>query len=353
MTTKVLYIDDEVAQVGRQAQKIQELLNKPDVFECELQLPPKDFSHLPELPDGLLIDFELSTKPPDDEPVSYFGSTLASEVRMRRPGCPIFLVTRPQFISNKRYLLEESLDVDLIIMKDDINKDPNSKRAEIITIVDGFQKLGASNPPDWESLVALVKAEEGEANLLREAAPPLAQGQWEVPQLARWILRVVVRFPGILYDDLTAATRLGISVDSFSSERIQQFVESVKYSGIFADYDDRWWRDRLFLAAHKLIAKHELRGSLSQTFREAFYKEFDVELDPAICIYDGTPTADWVCHILKEPVKQQNSLPYYPDERSAVMDQARVSFKAIKESNDFDESLVDADSREMVDKLWA
>lgn len=75
-------------------------------------------------------------------------------------------------------------------------------------------------------------------------------------------------------------------------------------------------------------------------------------LEPAICIYDKTPIADWVCYVLQKPVKQQNSIPYYPDQRPSVMDQARVSFKAIQESNAFDENLVDSDGYEIVSKLW-
>lgn len=354
MTIKVLYIDDEIDRPGRDAQKIRDLLQETNRLECELSLPPKDFSHLlPQLPDGLLIDLDLSTTPEGGEPVSYFGSTLASEVRIRHPACPIALVTRPQLMVDSRRLLEDSFDVDIIMMKADINEDPDGKRAELLNLIYGFQSLEASDRRDWEKVADLMGATEPEANLLRESAPPLVDRQWNVPQLARWIRRVVIGFPGILYDDLTAATRLGIDINSFMSEPLQKFIASARYAGVFAKYENRWWRDRLFLIAQELVAKYELRGSLPRRFREAFYEEFDQELDPAICIYDDTPTADWVCHILKKPVKQQNSVPYYPDDRPAVMDQARVSFKAIEESNDFDESLVDADSREIVAERWA
>jgi hypothetical protein len=100
------------------------------------------------------------------------------------------------------------------------------------------------------------------------------------------------------------------------------------------------------------MLKHELRGPVFLKFNEVFSAEFGEKLAPAICVYDGTPVADWVCYILKKPVKQRNSIPYYPDSRPPVMDQARVSFKAIQESNEFDESLVDSDSYVVVKKLW-
>jgi len=69
-------------------------------------------------------------------------------------------------------------------------------------------------------------------------------------------------------------------------------------------------------------------------------------------VWDGEPVADAVCYILKEPVKVRNSIRYYPDDRPPVMDEARVSFRAIRESNEFDENLVDEDGRSIVNKLW-
>jgi hypothetical protein len=153
-------------------------------------------------------------------------------------------------------------------------------------------------------------------------------------------------------DDLAAATRLGISLESFQTQRVQKLMETAKYSGIFSTYKERWWRDRLFNIAQSLILKHEIQGPIFQKFGEAFNLEFKEKLDPAICVYDGTPVADWVCYILKKPVKQRNSIPYYPDNRPPVMDQARVSFKAIQESIEFDERLVDSDSYDIVKKLW-
>jgi hypothetical protein len=354
MTTKVLYIDDEITEPGRDARKIQNLLNVEGEFECELRLPPKTFSDLPtDLSDALLVDLDLATMPDEGEPVSYFGSTLAAEMRMRHPACPIVLVTRPHVIAGKSSLLEESMDVDLIVMKDAINRTPDEIRAKIVALIQGFRALQAIAGKEWSSVLKLMDANEDEANLLREAAQPLESKQWNIPQVARWIRNVVMGFPGILYDALTTATRLGISEDAFRSPGVQKLMKPAKYTGVFGTFKERWWRDRMFNIAQSLILEQGLQGPVFQKFAEAFAAKFGTVLTPAICIYDGTPIADWVCYILKEPVKQRNSIPYYPDSRPAVMDQARVSFKAIREHNEFDESLVDSDSYEtVVKKLW-
>lgn len=355
MKIKVLYIDDEITKPGRDAQKIQELLHVPDKFECELRPPPKTFAELPtesELPDALLVDLDLSAVPINGEPVSYFGSTLAAEMRMRKSACPIILVTRPQIMAWKTQLLEESVDVDLIVLKDEINRNPDGVRGKIVALIEGFRALEAISGQDWEKVLALMKADSNEKNLLREAAPPIESGQWNIPQVGRWVRNVIMGFPGILYDDLTAATRLGINLDSFQRSSIQELMIPAKYTGVFSTYKDQWWRNKLFNIAQSLMVECKVEGPVFQKFSEAFRLKYEEELEPAICVYDETPIADWICHILKEPVKQRNSIPYYPDSRPAVMDQARVSFKAIQESNEFDESLVDSDSYEVVKRLW-
>lgn len=355
MTTKVLYFDDEIYRPGRDAQKIQELLQLPGQFECELQPPPQNFSDLPpELPDAILVDLDLSSQPADGVPVSYFGSTLASEIRMRNPACPLIVISRPQILAWKTALLEESIDVDDIILKDQVNRDPEGIRKAISSLIEGFKILAATPQKNWQEILALMGANQDEANSLREAAPPLEGGQqWQVPRMARWIRKVIMKIPGILYDEITLATRLGITVESFRREHVQNLFKPAKYTGVFGKDEKRWWRGRVLYHAQSLMIEHNMQGRMSEKFREAYTLKFHEDLGPAVCVVDGTPTADWVCYVLKQPVKLRNSIPYYPDNRPPVMDQARVSFKAIQESNDFDENLVDADSyNTVVEKLW-
>jgi len=331
-------------------------LDVPGEFECELRRPPQKFSDLPDdLPDALLIDLDLSAVPEDGgEPVSYYGSTLASEMRMRHPSCPIILTTRPQFLVDERRMqfLEKNVGVDLIILKDSINRDPASQRMKIQALVEGFKALSTIDDQEWQKVLDIMGASEDEGNILREAGPPVVQGQWDVKGVAGWIRNIVMGYPGILYDDLTAATRLGISLEAFRTSEVQELVSQAKYTGVFSNYKERWWRDRLFNIAQRLMQKHEIRDAVSQGFGEAFEIETGTTLSPALCVFDGTKHADWVCYILNKPVKQKNSLPYYPDNRPTVMDQARVSFKAILESDDFDETLIDADGYALVEKLW-
>jgi hypothetical protein len=74
-------------------------------------------------------------------------------------------------------------------------------------------------------------------------------------------------------------------------------------------------------------------------------------LAPAVCISSGEKPADWVCYILQKPVKREYSLPYHPDQRPAIMDEARVSFRAVKEDNRVALELIDRENQGLLDKL--
>lgn len=352
MMIDVLYFDDEISRPGRDAQKVKELLTIDGEFECRLMLPPKVFEDLPsQPPDALLVDLELGTAPPNGKPISYYGSTLAAEMRMRHPACPIILVTRRQVIAERESFLERSINVDLIIYKDDVLQNPDQVREKVTALADGFRRLQTVAGKEWSSVLDLMGANQDEKSLLREAAPPLDEKRWTVPEVARWIRNVVMRYPGILYDTLTVATRLGVTVEAFNTSMIRDLIEPAQYTGVFNN-GDRWWRDRVFGKAQELMTDHDLQGPVFQDFVKAYKEKFGDDLDQPICIFDGTPIADWVCYIYQQPVKQRNSIPYYPDSRPSVMDQARVSFKAILDSDSFDESLVDKDSYDVVKSLW-
>lgn len=349
---QVLYYDDEGGIPHRDAETIKERLELTREIRCDLQSPPRDFADLPhEIPDAVLIDFDLRSA----HDVNYFGSTLAAELRMRHPSCPIILITRPEVISGRSSQMRKNLDLDHILYKNEIIEKPENVIKQISILVKGTQTISKlrSEEKSWESVVTAMGATPDELNDLREAFPPVEGKDWEVPQMSRWIRETVLTYPGILYDDLHASARLGINIESFSLEEIETFFHSALYTGIFDGFHGRrWWSNRIIGAAKTLMLELDIPGPVTEGFAGAFQTKFSVPLSPAICITDGTVPADWVCYILRQPVKYQNSLPYHPDNRPPVMDQARVSFKAIREEQAFDETLVDADYRDIVEALW-
>jgi hypothetical protein len=352
------YVDDEVSTEGK---RYQERLSRAEGFECKLIPPPKWDelgAFLTDSPDLFLIDYELSMVQPDGTKAAYQGSTLAAEIRTRLPDCPIVLITRESILSQldrrtRRQLTEHMQPCDELILKSMLDDDLDGTRQLLVALVNGFRALSDIADKTWEPLVEILDANDEEAGLLREAAPPLQEGEWIVTGAADWIRRVVLEFPGILYDPVNAATRLGISVEAFRDDKVQELIEPAKYVGVFAPPEGRWWKGRLFRIAKELAKDEDVNGPPNQAFAEVFRKRFGRELSPAICVWDRTPIADWVCYVLRQPVKIKNSLRYYPDSRPSVMDDARVSFRAVRESNKFYEELLDPEGVKLLKEIEA
>ena len=289
--------------------------------------------------------------------VSYRGSTLAAELRARFPELPIVLITSQGVlgdlnVATERQLRKHMPDFDTLIKKDTFEKHPERTPEDLFRIAEGFHQLKTTSR-SWDGLSGVLGASREEKELLQETAPPLFGDRWVTVEAAEWIRNTVLRFPGILYDPIHAATHLGISRKSFEKSEVQELLHEAAYDGIFAPTKGRWWRRRLTMIAKQLASDVQVSGPVNQAFRLAFHKRHGIDLDPALCIWDGTPVADWVCCLRNEPVKIQHSLRYYPDypdQRSAVMDEARISYRAIYE-DEFDEDLVDPDERELIREI--
>jgi hypothetical protein len=196
----VLYFGDQSGDF--QTCRAQELLHSSGEFDVQLRRPPSDFSDLPhEFPDAFLVDMDLSRAAGNGKPVSYFGSTLAAELRMRNPSCPLFLVTREHVNGLKENLLEERVVVDHVVLKETLIREPEKQRAQMISLIEGFQTLQSVAHEPWHAVLERLGADEEEAHLLREAGPPFNGLRWTIPQTARWLRNVLMGYPGILYDE--------------------------------------------------------------------------------------------------------------------------------------------------------
>lgn len=302
-------------------------------------------------PDLFLVDYELTREQPGGLHANYQGGTLTTAIREKLPEHPIVLITRKSLViwNRDKHIMEASQTFDDVVYKDDISTDPEGIIDRLVSIVEGFRVLASKENRDWKALMDVLGATGDEERLLREAAPP--PPPWQVFETARWIRNVILAYPGILYDPLHAATALGIEKDAFLGKRVQKLVKDAKYVGMFSPPEGRWWRTRLFAAAVELARQKGIDGPINHTFAKAFEKRYKEELPQAKCIYSGKTPADWVCYILSEPVRIEYSLAYYPDSRPAVMDEARVSFQAIRESNEVHDELFDSESAKRLQEI--
>ena len=326
-------------------------------FEADALPPPADLD-LDALfavgADLFLVDYELDTRQLDGSIAPYRGMTLAARVREVKPEYPITLLTRsdlPIWTAAQRTARVGATFDDILYKDTELDADPVTTRARLISLTRGYQTLRNSTGRSVSALLELLRTDQVGRENTMEALPP--GDSWKEFEAAHWIRSVLLRYPGVVYDEAHAATALGISLDSFKVEAVQDMLQPAAYEGPFSEEQQRWWRHTLFDIANRLRATTESALGLREGFRLAVSEELGMELDPSADAETGIAPSDTVCHLLRVPVRIETSLPYQPDARPAVMEKARISFKAIRESNDVEEMYVDAASRDRVEEIRA
>lgn len=344
----MLYFDD--SQEDRDTYS--ERLNATGLVHVKAGPPPSDLN-LVEIssfsPDVILIDYELTS----DRHVNYKGATLGSAIREVVNNIPLILLTRRslfggdyQQVLNKFPVFSDYWD------KGDVDSNPRSIAQRLVNIAGNYMRLIESEK-NTIGLLQLLGVAGDEAALIKEAVPPLINGTWEEEDLAKWVKNTLFKFPGILYSALHSATFLGVSEEAFLSEGVQAFFTGTEYAGVFSDQGPYWWKDRVLSRALELTTKYSFNGTLNKTFSVAYEKEFGESLRPSVCLVSGEYPADAVCYIYDKPVMVKYSFLYKPDSRPSIMEEARVSLKAIGESNQFEEDFLEQGSEDAIRILTA
>ena len=361
MTLKMVYFDD----IPRDRARYKRRFEDSGLFEVNADFPPEKISCLTEIekinPDIFLVDLELSRPDKEGHVLLYDGKMLTTQLRKYFPAVPLILFTRPEIFKVSFFLESESKKYfDEKIFKKDIKIGDTSKIEWLNNFVVDFKIIKKNIDKSFqEFLQATLKAPSIEFERLFSANPPLFKGekilsskrQALVPELAKWIHNVIIKYPGILYDSIHVATFLGISEKEFLSDEIKNLFKGAKYHGVFKPLEGCWWRSELHRVALDKMSDKEIDKSLNNGFPEACERIFGRPIEKAVCVYSGKAPADSVCFILNKPVVTEYSLMYYPDNRPAVMDEARVSYKAIKETNKVNEDFFDEVGKEIYNEL--
>lgn len=353
MTFTLVLIEDE------DRDRLADLLRKigGDDFEVTALPPPPDLNlDAVFAVDGdlFLVDYVLDTLQSDGSVAPYLGMTFAARLREERPTYPIALLTSsdlPAWTAARRTARVGATFDDILYKDTGLDANPVATHAKLISLAGGYLTLRDSADRSVSSLLTLLKTDnDGRENAL--GALPPGDG-WREFEAAHWIRSVLLRFPGVVYDEAHAATALGISLKGFKEPAIQRLLRPAEYQGPFSEEQPRWWRHTLFDIANRLRATTERSLGLREGFRLAASDEFGIDLDPSVDKESDTAPADTVCYLLQIPVRIETSLPYQPDARPAVMEKARISFKAIRERNDVEEIYVEAASRYRVEEIRA
>jgi len=335
-TNKIIYVDDDQRELKRYKKHLE---STGEIVVIELL--PKQRLDVEEIiriaPALVLIDIELDQKQPSGEFSTYKGTLLAASIRENLPEIPIVLLSRGSLkrSSQLEFIRDFESVHEFLLLKEDLSERRKRKETivKLLDLVEGFQELRSKRRKDKSTLLDALGARKAEWKDLRRSNIPSAIKEgtdWRVAETAKWVRDVLLKYPGILYNSLHSSVALGIDEEAFLSPKVQAAFQKSKYSGIFSKQNPRWWKRRLLQKAAQIMEEAELEGSLSKNFSVAWKKSFKADLRPSICIYSRREHADCVCYLLNAPVLLEYSLPYTPDERPPIMDEARISYKSIR-----------------------
>ncbi len=353
MRIKTVYLDDDDEELIKYERKFEEdgwAKNRFEIITINAQREVRDLMGQVERenPELILIDFDLS-KPKNDVLIGISGAPLSTALRERLPEVPTVLFTRRDLFKIEQYSSRVLSSLDEIIYKSDVFKGDVGPLDFLYELAIGFEKLRNAKSKHWNGLLEMIKVPEGDHDTLKLSNPPItAGGEWSVSESADWIRNTLLEYPGILCDPIHAATFLGISEVPFLSDPIQEFFSEARYSGVFKPSEGRWWKSKLQEIAESIMEENERDLLPYEGFPLAWERIEKTKIERSKCVFSGESPAEWVCYILKKPVMIKYSLSYRPDSRPTVMDEARVSFEAIRTSNDVNDDLFDPTGQEML-----
>lgn len=218
----------------------------------------------------------------------------------------------PDKIASKCKIIYDGFKTIKSSCKKILDKNPNIKSpAELLARI-----LGR---PYLQDKIALYAA--GDTHMLTEIIPyrdkPEEIREKRMPRLlGYWLWNSIMKFPGILLNEVACASYLNIDVDSFrKKDLVRHLFEKALYTGPFAEYESLWWRDDL----DDILANAKCIDGLQLT------KEHKIpKIKPCMCEEDKSLRAGYYCVITKRAVSNEKShanISWFP----AGADLTRVS----------------------------
>lgn len=356
MKIKTIYIDDEDEELRKYERIFEDDERAKNQFEIITVNSQKKIGNLinevkNEKPELILVDLDL-TIPKEDLLLGISGAALSTALREEFPEVPIVLFTKIDFLKIQKLNPKVLSSLDETIYKSDLFKKDETNLDSLHKLAIGYKELRNAKSKTWIELLKIIEATVNDYDSLKLSDPPtISKTGWSVFDAAYWIRNTLIKYPGILYDPIHAATFLGISKDAFLSGSVQELFTKAKYSKIFAPIEGRWWKSRLQEIAESIMSENEKDLIVREAFPSAWERINKTKIERTKCVFCNTEPAEWVCYILKEPVMIKCSLRYKPDNRPSIMDEARVSFKAIRTSNDVKDDKFDPIEHDMLSKI--
>jgi hypothetical protein len=125
-------------------------------------------------------------------------------------------------------------------------------------------------------------------------------------ELSYWLWESILRFPGLLLNEIAAASFLNIDERDFSKKEVRALFKKALYEGPFSNVSSRWWQDDL----QNILKQNKAKSGLEFTKRKGFST-----ISSCKCSVDPKEDAGYYCMLSEKPVSFKNSMgkiPYFP-----------------------------------------
>jgi len=125
--------------------------------------------------------------------------------------------------------------------------------------------------------------------------------------LGYWLWDSLLRYPGLLVNEVAASSHLNIAADDFTKPEVREVFKQALYHGPFADPEKpQWWRGLL----DDIVSRGESNDGLGLA-----RKKLGDKVRPSQCWVDSTKSAGYYCIISEKAVSLEHSkggLSWFP-----------------------------------------
>jgi hypothetical protein len=229
------------------------------------------------------------------------GSSLAAAIRDKDPAVPLVGVTGAELADVGELQKQQFIE---FFVRDNIATGANIP--DLYAIADGYGALVAFHATSLASstlaqdICKLFKCPPADHELFTSIIPGVYKSAWDNGTrhtFARWVWHNLLGRPGLTYDELEAATLLGLKVEGFA--KLRKRLRACEYKGIFASASRaRWWVSLLREYVRKLtggavsdpiweLGRH-LANDKADLFSKCHGRPNSSEVPTVVAYSDGT-----------------------------------------------------------------
>jgi len=200
------------------------------------------------VPDLVIVDHKLDkTKGEFWNALKGTGATAAEVIKASYPHMPVVCITK---VDLREITFTQKAAYDVILDAAHLTKHDQF----LVTLAQGFRKIKEMPPNNEEEILQYLGCPDDDLSRLKQVLPDDVKNGFGQKGYAsvlwRWVFDTLFGRPGFLYDSLCTATLVGAKENSFL--KVQEKMESAKYTGIFAnDVYPRWWVSKVLEFLYK------------------------------------------------------------------------------------------------------